>query len=148
VSHRSPIHGRDCVHGRDRGLLRNEREFIPAPPVVQMYPKAGLLAPKDEKLFVKGIAAYMNGRAQEALGAFQEASARDEKKAHVGEEFFEAMSLVALERYDEAILPLEEILASESEIPDALMLKYRVTGQMQIQITPIVSATVPMSTLI
>lgn len=119
----------------------------PAPPAVQMYPKAGLLAPKDEKLFVKGVTAYMNGRAGEALGAFQESSARDEKKAHVGEEFFEAMAFVALERYEEAILPLEEVLASESAIPDNLMLKYGVTGHMQIQVTPIVSATIPMSTV-
>lgn len=119
----------------------------PQMPQVQMYPKAGLLAPKDEKLFVNGVTAYMQGRPQEALTILRDASVRDVGKAHVGEEFFEAMSLVGIERYEEAILPLEEVVASEQAIPDQLMLKYRVTGHLAIQITPIVLAEVPMSSL-
>ena len=42
---------------------------LPPPPTVQMYPKAGLLAPKEEKEFVKGVTAFMQGRHRLHAGA-------------------------------------------------------------------------------
>ena len=70
---------------------------------VPVYPKAGLLAPKAEKMFVQGVTAYMQGRYAEGLAAFQDVDARDQSGEHVGEEYFAGMCLVGLERVAEAI---------------------------------------------
>jgi tetratricopeptide (TPR) repeat protein len=110
-----------------------------------MYPKAGLLAPKGEKRFVEGVTAYMQGRHDEALAALQEAIRRDPADAHVAEELFAGMALVGLGRMQEAATMLEAVVASDRPIPDALMTKYRISGSMQIGITPAVTATTPMS---
>jgi len=111
------------------------------------YPKAGVLAPKNEKVFVQGVTAYMQGRYADALAAFQDVQAKDVRGEHVGEEFFAGMCLVALKRVSEAIPYLETVLASEFSIPDALMIKYRIGGAMEVGVTPAVSASVPMSNL-
>lgn len=116
-------------------------------PVAPTYPTAGLLAPKAEKVFVQGVTAYMQGRHKEALAAFQDVEARDTRGAHVGEEFFAGMCLVALDRIPEAIPYFEVVLASDYPIPDPLMTKYRVGGAMEVGVTPVVSVTVPMSNL-
>lgn len=115
-----------------------------APPV-QMFPKAGLLAPKQEKLFVRGVTAYMQGRHEEALRLLEEVRTQDANEQHVGEEYFAAMSLIALERYKDAIDPLEDVVASTAGVPDPLMLKYGVTGEMAIQVTLSVEARLPIS---
>lgn len=129
------------------GSRVRSRASVSAAPDIQMYPKAGLLAPKDEKLFVKGVTAYMQGDAAAALTSLEEASVRDSGQTHIGEEFFEAMSLIALERYNEAIIPLEEVVASDEEIPDQLMVKYGVDGRMEVQVTELIAAQMPMSSL-
>ena len=67
----------------------------PAAPAVRMYPKAGLLASKADKRFVKGVTAYMQGRHEDAVTALREVMERDASGAHVAEEFFAGMSLVA-----------------------------------------------------
>lgn len=115
--------------------------------IAPTYPKAGLLAPKAEKVFVQGVIAYMQGRHADALTAFQDVQVRDADGEHVGEEFFAGICLVGLERIPEAVPYLEAVLASDFSIPDPLMTKYRVSGAMEIGVTPAVSVTVPMSNL-
>ncbi|HYZ12231.1 MAG TPA: CDC27 family protein [Actinomycetota bacterium] len=110
-----------------------------------MFPKAGLLAPKEEKLFVQGVTAYMQGRHEEAVRLLQDVRARDASERHVGEEYFAAMSLIALERYKDAIDPLEDVVASSVGLPDPLMVKYGVTGMTRIQVTSSVVAELPIS---
>jgi tetratricopeptide (TPR) repeat protein len=126
---------------------RTRSRSAPAAPVVAMYPKAGLLAPKEDKAFVRGVTAYMQGKHEEALGHLQEVMRLDERQAHVGEEFFAGLSLIGLGRFAEAVAPFEAVIASHQPIPDALMTKYKVGGQLKVQITPMVEATMPMSTL-
>lgn len=118
-----------------------------AAPQVAMFPKAGVLAPKEDKLFVKGVTTYMQGRHEEALALFRDVMSRDQHSRHVGEEFFAGMCLVALQRLDEAIEPFETVIASEQAIPDPLMSKYGVGGRLQVQITHLVEAEVEMSSL-
>src|SRR5207247_5984320 len=96
------------------------------------YPKAGILAPKAEKVFVQGVTAYMQGRHADALAAFKDVEGRDVGGEHIGEEFFAGMCLVGLERLPEAIPYLEAVLAAESSIPDPLMKKYGIGGAMEI----------------
>lgn len=112
-----------------------------------IYPKAGLLAPKREKLFAKGVTEYMEGRHEAALSLFQGVSAREGSQEHVAEEFFAGMCLVSLQRNEEAITPLEHVLASDHEIPDPLMTTYNVGGLLEIKVTPNVTAQLPMSSL-
>jgi len=110
-----------------------------------MYPKAGLLASKEEKIFVKGVTAYMQGNPEQALQHFRDVMQRDVGGVHIGEEYFAAMSLVALERDKEAIAPLEVVVASPESLPDPLMRKYGVGGEMAVQVTPAVQARLPIS---
>ena len=119
---------------------------LPVAPVVAM-PRAGLFAPKEDKAFVYGVAAYIQGRHEEALGSFQQVMQLDQRRAHLGEELFAGMCLIALERPAEAIVPFEAVIASHEAIPDPLMTKYRVGGDLKIQITPMIEATMPMSNL-
>ena len=121
-----------------------KRSALP-PPQVQMFPNAGLLAPKEEKLFVQGVTAYMQGRLDEALGKLTQSSERDRAERHVGDEFFAGMCLVGLERNDEAIPYLEQVIDADEPIPDALMSKYGISGQMVVAITPLSVAEAPMS---
>lgn len=124
------------------------RSAVSAPtPVAPIYPKAGALAPKAEKIFVNGVTAYMQGKYEDGLASFRDVQSRDTGGQHVGEEFFSGMCLVGLERPSEAIPYLETVLASDYPIPDPLMTKYGVGGEMQINVTPAVSAMVPMSNL-
>jgi tetratricopeptide (TPR) repeat protein len=115
--------------------------------VAPAYPKAGLLASRDEKLFVQGVTAYMQQRYADALSALQEAAGKDVKGSHIGEELFAALCLVQLERAPEAEAYLETVLASDHGLPDPIMRKYNVGGEMVIGVTPAVVATVPMSNL-
>lgn len=83
----------------------------------------------------------------EALVALQSVEAKDASGAHIGEEFFAALSLVALDRVAEAIRYFEAVIASEGSIPDAIMSKYGVGGAMEVSVTPAISVTLPMSNL-
>lgn len=116
-------------------------------PMVPVYPKAGLLAPKEDKLFVQGVTAYMQGRFDDALRTFQDVAKRDEAGAHVGEEFLAGMTLVGMQRLPEAIPYLETVLASDQSIPDPRMSRYGVGGEMAIAVTEAVSIRLLMSNL-
>lgn len=116
----------------------------PVAPVVQM-PHAGLFAPKEDKLFVQGVRAYMSGNYAGALKLLQDVQSRDGAQRHVGEELFAAICLVALERPTEAIEALETVLASASGVPDELMKRYNVDGQVRIGVTPTIEVLMPIS---
>jgi len=128
---------------RSTGSRRASAPVAAAP----VFPKAGVLAPKAERLFVQGVTAYMQGRYADALNAFQDVEARDAAGHHVGEEYFVGMCLVGLERLSEAVPYFEEVLASDYSIPDPLMMKYGVAGDMEVGVTAAVSVMVPMSNL-
>jgi len=114
------------------------------PPV---YPKAGVLAPKEEKLFVQGVTAYMQERYAGSLRLLQDSEGRDQQGEHVGEEFFAGMCLIKLDRLSEASAYFETVLASDHSLPDPMMTKYGIGGDMLIGVTPAVTVTVPMSNL-
>lgn len=138
--HKSPgLPGARASTGRSRPA--------PVPPPVTMYPKAHLLSPKEDKLFVKAVTAYMKGRHAEALTLFQDVSARDTEARHVGEELFAGLCLIALDRAGEAIAPLETVLASSMNLPDPIMAKYGVQGSIQAVLSPFTRVEVPITHL-
>jgi tetratricopeptide (TPR) repeat protein len=132
---------------RTGGRSSRSRGAAAPVPVAPTYPKAGIFAPRAEKVFVQGVTAYMQGRHADALNAFRDVQARDADAQHVGEEFFAGMCLVELGRASDAIPCFEAVLGSDHAIPDQLMAKYGVGGVMEIGVTPAVSVTVPMSNL-
>jgi tetratricopeptide (TPR) repeat protein len=119
----------------------------PPPVVTSQLPHAGFLAPKGEKAFVKGIAAYTAGNLANALEHFYDCMDRDTANKHISEEYFAAFTLLALDRVDEAIALLERVLASAIRIPDWLMDKYHISGQVEVQVTPSVVVELPSSNL-
>jgi tetratricopeptide (TPR) repeat protein len=137
---------KDTYAGRRSGSSRTSARAGRAP-VVQMYPRAGLFAPKDEKLFVKGVTAYMQGRFEEALAHLQEARRRDTAGRHIGEELFLGLTLIALGRPAEAIEPLRAVLAADEPVPDALMQRYGVGGTIQVGITSQITAEIPIGSV-
>jgi hypothetical protein len=60
-------------------------------PIAPVFPKAGMLAPKGDKAFVRGVTAYMQGNHEQAFAALEEARALDPDSQHVGEELFAGM---------------------------------------------------------
>lgn len=116
------------------------RRTAAAAPVA--LPTAPLFAPKEEKIFLKGVGAYMSGRHSEAVDLLRPISAEK-----VGALYFLASALAAEERTAEAIPAYEAVIASHDEIPDAMMRKYGIGGIARIAITEVVAADVPMSSL-
>jgi tetratricopeptide (TPR) repeat protein len=119
----------------------------PPAPVAAVYPRAGLLASKTDKIFVQGVTAYMQGRYEDALRSFKDVDERDEGGAHGAEEFFASMTLVALERLEEAVPCFEEVLSSDYAIPDALMTRYGIGGDLEVGVATATAVRVPMSNL-
>jgi tetratricopeptide (TPR) repeat protein len=128
------------------GSGKPSRQPLAAPPV-QMYPKAGLFALKDEKLIVKGVTAYMQGRLEEAVTLLRDAAARDTAEAHVAEELFLGVALVGLQRLDEAAIALKAVIESDCSLPDQMMSKYGIGGHIEVGVTPTSTVAVPMSTV-
>ena len=118
-----------------------------APRAMQIYPKAGLLAPKEEKLFVEGATAYMQGRLDQAAKVLRQATQRDADAARIADEFFLGLSLIGLGRFGEAASPLAAVVASDHSLPDQMMRKYGVGGHIEVGVTPISMVAVPMTTV-
>lgn len=138
------------VYYRQDSYSKGGRSGTPSTVSTQIapaYPKAGLLATKAEKEFVQGVTSYMQERYVDALAALQAVEVKDTGGTHIGEEFFAALSLVALDRVPEAVPYFEAVLASDHSVPDPIMTKYKVGGAMQVNVTPAVAVTLPMSNL-
>lgn len=135
------------TRGGSQSRSRSAARKAPPPPPAVTLPKAGLFAPKDEKAFVRGVTAYMQGDHATALSALEESISRDPTGRHVGEEYFAAFSLMALGKHDKAVEMLEEVLASPIELPDPLMQKYGIGGAALVSVTPNVVAELPHGSL-
>lgn len=128
--------------GGTRSAPRNRRRVAPQP-AIGVLPKAGLFAPKSEKAFVKGVAQYMQSRYEDALASFETSADQDPGGAHVAEEYFAAFCLVAQGRNKEAADMLEQVVASQVELPDDLMRRFGIGGAALISVTPNVVVQVP-----
>jgi tetratricopeptide (TPR) repeat protein len=130
---------RSQTGGRSRA-----RQQTAAPPLAtqSLIPKAGMLAPGYEKAFAKGVRLFVNGQAEQALAAFEEASAKDEKNRAIADDFFAGLVAAQLEKQEEAVGYLEKVVASPIELPDPLMTKYIPGGATVIGVTPEVNVRV------
>lgn len=99
-----------------------------------------LFASRRLKTFSRAVRAYAAGDVASALNAFREVGATGDATSA---SLFEALCLVALERPGEAILPLEDVVASSTPLPDDLMRRSMVSGRLVVQITDDLQADVP-----
>lgn len=109
--------------------------------------KPGMLAPKHEKEFFKGIEELLAGEPQRALEHFEEATRRDTKDHALSDELLSGLIAAQVGEDAKAIPYLEAVVASDTELPDELLLKYAPGVGMTLSITPEVSVTVPPSSL-
>jgi tetratricopeptide (TPR) repeat protein len=127
---------------------KGKRAKPKAPPVVASPPaKPGMLAPKHEKEFFKGVEALLGGNPQGALDNFEEASRRDTKGQALSDDLLAGLTAVQVGDAARAIPHLEAVVASEAELPDELLLKYAPGAAIELSITSEVSATVPVGSM-
>jgi tetratricopeptide (TPR) repeat protein len=106
-------------------------------------PEPGLLASRAEKELARGLADYEAGHIDQALEHFLEA-APDEAGAAI----FAAAILSKTEGQEfEASQLLEDVVQSDDEFPTELMQKYLPEAHLDIDITPNITASVPMDGL-
>lgn len=118
--------------GRGRG--RTPRGAA-SPAVAQpALPKAGMFAPKHEKRFAKAMEALLTDDREKALRLFKESSEHDTSDRAVADDLFAGLLTAEAGRPEEAIPYLESVVSSETELPDELMVKYRVGGSLPLTI--------------
>ena len=114
------------------------------PPVAS---KPGMMAPRYEKEFFKGLQSFLAGDADGALRHFRAASEADDKDRSGADDFFAGLIAAQLDDYDAAIPYLEKVVASDYYLPDALMDKYGANGSIEIKLAGDVKASVPFGTV-
>jgi len=96
---------------------------VATPEVLASIFKAPLLAPKQEKLYAKGLqAALVRQDFTQAIQAFSECVSRD--SSVLSAYFLAGYSALSLERKEDAVGWLEPVVQADSALPDALMSKY------------------------
>ena len=112
------------------------------PALVPRIKKPGMFASKDEKAYARGLQMYLDGAKDVALTHFKQASDADTKGRSVSDEFF--VGMISIETGDTAgaIPYLEDVVASDVELPDLMMRKFGILGSVVIPITERVTAQV------
>jgi tetratricopeptide (TPR) repeat protein len=129
--------------GRSRRAKSQTDEALETPQP-EPLPEPGFFAPRPEKELVKGLNAFLAGRAAEALDHFRAAAPQEASAAIL------AASLLREQDGDnqEAAALLEEVVQADEEFPTPLMEKYLGSPwQVEIDITPGVAAAVPVTGL-
>jgi tetratricopeptide (TPR) repeat protein len=122
---------------------RTSAQAAPRAATLPELPDPGLLAPGHEKDLFKGLEHYRAGRVDEALEHFLEAAPEE-----AGAAILAAAILSKKEgREFEASQLLEDVVQSDDEFPTELMQKYLADAHLKIDITPNVTAKVPVDGL-
>jgi tetratricopeptide (TPR) repeat protein len=120
------------------------------PDVLASLLKVPIFAPKQEKLYVKGVLATMGSQDfAGATHAFRECISRD--PSVLSAYFLGGYAVIKLGRNEEAISWLEPLVQADTSLPDKLMTKYGLDGSVmrasiEIAVTPNVMVEVEMTT--
>lgn len=108
-----------------------------------LVPKPGFMASSAEQSFRKAVVAAACGDWEDACANLANATARDTR--HDADDLLYAYALVRAGRDAEAIAPLERVIASATELPDALMAKYmeKLDFRVEVRIVPGIDTVVP-----
>ena len=142
-----PGSGAGYISTRGSGGKRSTGRAATAPPPVANPPKPGLFAPKHEKEFHKALRAYAKGDTDKARQLFMKASEEDKEGQAVADDLLAGVLSVQAGKADEAIPHLEQVVASEVELPDELMTKYGIAGFIALDVTERVRVEVAWSSL-
>jgi tetratricopeptide (TPR) repeat protein len=108
------------------------------------FPKPGLFASSTEKRFYSGVQAYFKEDYKTALAEFEAASSSDSR--NISDDLFAGVVATKLDEFEKAVTYLERVAQSDITLPDELMKKLLPTSlltmALQINITPMISATV------
>jgi hypothetical protein len=111
----------------------------PQPRATATPAKPGVMAPKYEKAFYKGVEALVAGHHEAALGHFREASERDTSDKSASDDLLAGLTTLQAGDHEAAIPFLEKVVASDVPLPDELVLKYAPGLVMSITVTENVS---------
>jgi tetratricopeptide (TPR) repeat protein len=105
--------------------------------------KPGLFAPAYEKAFHKALQAYAAGDLSGAIALFKASAEKDSSGRAASDDLL--VGLLSVQAGDEsgAVPFLEKVVASDHELPDALMTKYVDEATIVLRVTDNVSADVP-----
>lgn len=111
---------------RVTGGSRRDTEVYFQPPEhrAPKPPSPGLFASRYEKAFGAGVEHLHAQRMQFALEAFERASVADDKNKAQADDLMVGLLHAQLGQVEQAITPLEKVVASDVELPDALITKY------------------------
>ncbi|MBA2568914.1 MAG: DUF4236 domain-containing protein [Actinobacteria bacterium] len=139
-----PGTGVGYVSSRRGGRKQSTRQA--APPQLSP-PKPGMFAPKHEKEFHKALQTYAKGDVEQARQLFRRASEQDEEGRALADDLLAGILSVQVEKPDEAIPHLEEVVSSDVELPDELMTKYGIRGSVSVGVTKRVQVEVEWGSL-
>lgn len=139
-----PGTGLSHVSSRGGGRRGEAARRVSAPPG---RPKPGLLAPKYEKEFHRGVESLLAGDLAAATQHFVAASYADDKGRTLGDELMVGLTAVSGGHHAAAVPYLERVVADERELPDELLLKYASDAVLAIDVTENVRVHVGMDSL-
>jgi tetratricopeptide (TPR) repeat protein len=143
-------YGSSTTGARPQTRRRQPVRQTAPPEILASLLKAPLFAPKQEKLYVKGVLAAMSSQDfAGATHAFHECVSRD--ASVLSAYFLGGYAAIKLERNDDAVRWLEPVVQADTSLPDALMTKYGLDGSVmrvsiEVAITPTVMVEVEMTT--
>lgn len=110
-------------------------------------PAPGLLASHYEREFAKGVKFLHAGQSQEALTAFEAAAQADEKNKAQADDLLVGLLHAQLGQVEQAIPPLEKVVASEVALPDKLITKYLGDFTMSVTYAADMTADLPLDSV-
>ncbi|WP_161569303.1 DUF4236 domain-containing protein [Candidatus Oscillochloris fontis] len=138
ISHSQKLGGVQAISSRKASPPLQQRAIS-----VPKAPSPGMFAPGYEKAFYKAITAFQEGKRDDALRHFLEASPKD-----VGAGILAGLLLSQYpERTNDAINQLELVVSCDVEFPTPMMQKYITSAMMKIDITNEIQVTVPIDGL-
>src|SRR4051812_14931399 len=116
---------------------------VSAPGMSGRAPRPGLFAAAHEKAFYRALQAYARGDLPGAVALFKASSERDSAGRAASDDLLAGLLSVQVGDVAGGVPLLEKVVASEHELPDALMAKYVAEAAIVLHVTDNVSVDLP-----
>ncbi|MBN1995429.1 MAG: DUF4236 domain-containing protein [Anaerolineae bacterium] len=142
LSYRKQLSGKS-KSSKKKSPASSSAQSVPRQANLPERPEPGLLASKAEKELARGLEDYHAGCVDEALEHFLDVASEE-----AGAAIFAAAILAKQENQEfRASQLLEEVVQSDDEFPTELMQKYLPGAHLEIDVTPNITANVPLDGL-
>jgi tetratricopeptide (TPR) repeat protein len=125
-----------------QGRRRRTGASAQPPPNWSIPAKPGMLALPHERNFFMGLEELKRGQPELALERFETAARRDTGNRALSDDLLAGLTAIHVGDAARAIPHLEVVVASDAELPDALLEKYAPELAFELSITPEVSALI------